>query len=428
MTKAISVKGVTKKFRLSNERYSSLKERVIHMGRTTHQEFVALNDISLDVEEGTTYGLMGHNGSGKSTLLKLIGGILQPTEGEIITHGRIAALLELGAGMQPDLTGRENIFLNGSILGLNKKELAKRFDEIVAFSELEKFIDTQVRFYSSGMYVRLGFAVAVNVDPDILLVDEVLAVGDELFQRKCIERVKQFQREGRTIIVVTHSVDQIRMIATGAAVLDHGNLIFQGEPVDAIREFRERLYIGDAPVEEAAPETGLVSVDGEPLIAGGIIAEEESLHHKKIRITGAGFSNPLDAESNKIRTGGALQAQISWETTEPVEDVSFSFEVYDSKGSLVFEASTVDKDQGVLDGNGNVWFSWKEIPLADGGYRANVGITSKDGGIIYDWLEAKYEFEVTNDFKTLGLLHLDVETEINVVEGNEKQNEELANG
>lgn len=427
MTKAISVKGVSKKFRLSSEKNQTLKERVIHMGKSTHNDFWALNDVSIDVEEGTTYGLMGHNGSGKSTLLKLIGGILQPTEGEIITHGRIAALLELGAGMQPDLTGRENIFLNGSILGLNKKELAKRFDEIVAFSELEKFIDTQVRFYSSGMYVRLGFAVAVNVDPDILLVDEVLAVGDELFQRKCIERVKQFQREGRTIIVVTHSVDQIRMMATGAAVLDHGNLIFEGEPVDAIREFRERLYIGDAPVE-AAPEPGLVSVDGEPLISGGVIEEEQSLHHKKIRITGAGFSNPLDVESNKIRTGGALQAQISWETTEPVEDVMFSFEVYDSKGSLVFEASTADKDQSNLDGTGNVWFLWREIPLADGGYRANVGITSKDGGIIYDWLEAKYEFEVTNDFKTLGLLHLDVETEINVVEGNEKQNEELANG
>ncbi len=427
MTKAISVKGVSKKFRLSSERHQTLKERVIHMGKSTHNDFWALNDVSIDVEEGTTFGLIGHNGSGKSTLLKLIGGILQPTAGEIVTHGRIAALLELGAGMQPDLTGRENIFLNGSILGLNKKELEKRFDEIVAFSELEKFIDTQVRFYSSGMYVRLGFAVAVNVDPDILLVDEVLAVGDELFQRKCLERVKQFQREGRTIIVVTHSVDQIRMIGTEAAVLDHGNLIFQGEPVDAIREFRERLFIGDTQADESVssdPEIAHSDDADGTVIVNGIIEDQLSIHHKKIRITGAGFSNPKETDSNKIRTGGALQAQISWETTEPVEDISFSFEVYDSYGALVFEASTHDTDSGALSGMGNVWFFWDDIPLADGTYRANVGITSHDGGVVYDWLEAKYEFEVTNDFKTLGLLHIPVRTEIAIV----KNDEELANG
>jgi ABC-2 type transport system ATP-binding protein len=397
------------------------------MGKSTHNDFWALKDINIDIEEGTTFGLIGHNGSGKSTLLKLIGGILQPTSGEIITRGRIAALLELGAGMQPDLTGRENIFLNGSILGLSKKELTKKFDEIVAFSELEKFIDTQVRFYSSGMYVRLGFAVAVNVDPDILLVDEVLAVGDELFQRKCLERVKQFQREGRTIIVVTHSVDQIRMIGTQAAVLDHGNLIFQGDPVDAIREFRERLFVGDKPSAEIiAPDPEIAKSDDADgtVIVNGIIEDQASIHHKKIRITGAGFSNPKDAESNMIRTGGALQAQISWETTEAVENVSFSFEVYDSYGALVFEASTHETNSGILEGIGNVWFFWDEIPLADGTYRANVGITSHDGGIVYDWLEAKYEFEVTNDFKTLGLLHLPVTTEINVIDSKE----ELANG
>jgi len=427
MGSAISVRGVSKKFRLSSERHNTLKERVIHMKKSTHNDFWALKDVSLEVEEGTTFGLIGHNGSGKSTLLKLIGGILQPTSGEIITHGRIAALLELGAGMQPDLTGRENIFLNGSILGLSKKELSKKFDEIVAFSELENFIDTQVRFYSSGMYVRLGFAVAVNVDPDILLVDEVLAVGDELFQRKCLERVKEFQREGRTIIVVTHSVDQIRKIGTKAAVLNHGDLIFTGEPADAIREFREKLFIGDSQVDEVlAPDPEIAQSDDADgtVIVNGVIQEGESLHYKKIRITGAGFTNPKDTDSNKIRTGGDLQAQISWETSEPVGDLRFSFEVYDTYGALVFEASTHEVASGILDGVGNVWFFWKDIPLADGTYRANVGITSHDGGIVYDWLEAKYEFEVTNDFKTLGLLHLPVNVEINQID----TKEELANG
>ncbi len=435
MSPAISVKNVSKRFRLQNEKYNSLKERVIHIGKKSYDDLWALNDVSFDIEEGSTFGLIGHNGSGKSTLLKLVGGILQPTSGEIVTKGRIAALLELGAGMQQDLTGRENIFLNGAILGLSQKELAKRFDEIVAFSELDKFIDTQVRFYSSGMYVRLGFAIAVNVDPDILLVDEVLAVGDELFQRKCIERVKQFQREGRTIVVVTHSVDQIRMIAGGAAVLDHGKLVFTGEPADAIREFREKLFAGDAPkdnsiesgsaeaaVDAVAEEQEKVSEHDEISTLGPVgefpasTGEHVPGAQKKIRITGAGFTNPKDVESNHIRTGGALQAQISWEASSPVHNVIFSFEVYDTQGNLAFEATSREKDFGTLSGIGNVWFTWAEIPLADGTYRANVGITSEDGGVVYDWLEAKYTFEVTNDFRTLGMLHLPVQVELNQIE------------
>lgn len=437
MSPAISIRNVSKRFRLQHENYSSLKERVIHIGKKSYDDLWALNDVSFDIEEGSTFGLIGHNGSGKSTLLKLVGGILQPTSGEIVTKGRIAALLELGAGMQQDLTGRENIYLNGAILGLSRKELTKKFDEIVAFSELDKFIDTQVRFYSSGMYVRLGFAIAVNVDPDILLVDEVLAVGDELFQRKCIERVKQFQREGRTIVVVTHSVDQIRMIAGGAAVLDHGKLAFVGEPVDAIREFREKLFAGDARADvEESSEDETPELETDPGVKaqeaisehnqntqlapiGDFPTPEEmpgSDHHKKVRITGAGFTNPVDTASNHIHTGGALQAQISWEASIPVSEIVFSFEVYDNLGNFVFEASTRDKDSGTLEGIGNTWFMWKEIPLADGTYRANVGITSKDGGIVYDWLEGKYSFEVTNSHKTLGMLHLPVEFEINQIE------------
>src|SRR3954452_17214313 len=187
---AIEIRGVSKRFKLYHEHYSSLKEKVIHFGRTPYEPFMALQDIDFDVPFGATVGLLGHNGSGKSTLLKCVAGILQPTTGEITTRGRVAALLELGAGFNAELTGRENIFMNASILGLSNKDTAKIFDEIVAFAELEKFIDMQVRHYSSGMYIRLGFAVAVNVDPEILLVDEVLSVGDEAFQRKCIERVK----------------------------------------------------------------------------------------------------------------------------------------------------------------------------------------------------------------------------------------------
>lgn len=421
MGAAISVKNVSKRFRLQHEKYSSLKERIINVGKKSYDDLWALNDVSFDIEEGSTFGLIGHNGSGKSTLLKLVGGILQPTSGEIITKGRIAALLELGAGMQQDLTGRENIYLNGAILGLSVKELDKRFDEIVAFSELEKFIDTQVRFYSSGMYVRLGFAIAVNVDPDILLVDEVLAVGDELFQRKCYERVKNFQREGRTIVVVTHSVDQIRMIGDSAAVLDHGKLLYAGEPADAIRTFREKLFgvqdIGESreassgEVPQDTSDVTTISVEEKNLIAQGIDPAHVG-NRKKIKISEAAFCNPNEPTSYLIHTGGALQAQINWETTEPIGDVNFCFEVYDNLGNLVFEAFTRDEDSGVLDGSGYTLFLWDSIPLADGTYKVNAGITSRDGGTVYDWHEQKYIFEVTNDFKTFGTMHIPVHTEI----------------
>src|SRR6202522_1897741 len=238
---AVDVKDVSKRFRLAHGRYNSFKERLIHGGRGPTECFWALKKVSLQVKEGETVGILGRNGSGKSTMLKCICGVLQPTSGQVVVRGKLAGLLELGAGFQPDLTGRENIFLNGSLLGLSKTEVAKVFDDIVAFAELEHFIDNQVKFYSSGMYVRLGFGIAVNVDPDVLVIDEVLAVGDERFQRKCIERVKSFQREGRTILLVTHSPDQVRSICDRDVVLIHGDMVAEALPGEAVRIFREGL-------------------------------------------------------------------------------------------------------------------------------------------------------------------------------------------
>src|SRR4051794_23983703 len=214
----------------------------MHLGRIPYDDVWAVRDIDLTIEQGETVGLLGHNGSGKSTLLKCIAGILQPTSGEIRSVGRLAALLELGAGFHPDLTGRENVYLNASLLGLHRRDVERKFDEIVAFAELEQFIDNQVKYYSSGMYVRLGFAVAVNMEPDVLLVDEVLAVGDEAFQRKCMDRVKQFQREGRTIVFVTHDAERVRQICERAIVLEDGRIVAEGKPGEAIRTLRETLF------------------------------------------------------------------------------------------------------------------------------------------------------------------------------------------
>ena len=238
---AVRVEGVAKKFRLYHERAYSLKERIVNFRRARYEEFWALKDVSLEIAHGETAGLVGPNGSGKSTLLKLTAGIIRPTAGRIETHGRIASLLELGAGFHPDLTGRENVYLNASILGLTRKETDRHFDEIVAFSELETFIDTQVRHYSSGMYIRLGFAVAIHVNPQILIVDEVLAVGDESFQKKCLDRIRQFQSEGRTIVFVTHALGTVEDVCNRAFLLYQGRLAHEGDPREVVGEYRRRV-------------------------------------------------------------------------------------------------------------------------------------------------------------------------------------------
>jgi ABC-2 type transport system ATP-binding protein len=232
------VAQLSKRFVIRKDK--SIKERIVNaaLSRQHREDFWALRDVDLSVASGTTVGLIGPNGSGKSTLLKAIGGIIQPTSGTVRRRGRLAALLELGAGFHPDLTGRDNVYLNASILGLSRRQTDQHFDDIVAFSGIEKFIDTQVKFYSSGMYVRLAFAVAVHVDPDVLLVDEVLAVGDEPFQRKCMERIKRFQHEGRTIVLVTHALDQVVDICTRAVVLEPGRVVVDGTPREATRVLR----------------------------------------------------------------------------------------------------------------------------------------------------------------------------------------------
>ena len=235
----IKVNDVSKRFVIRKDK--SLKERIVNFGRSKkHKEdFYALQDVSMEITSGETVGLVGHNGSGKSTLLKTLGGILQPTSGVVERRGQLAALLELGAGFHPDLTGRENVYLNGSILGLSNERIAEVFDSIVDFSEISEFIDTQVKFYSSGMYVRLAFAVAIHVDPDILLVDEVLAVGDEPFQRKCMDKIRQFQQEGRTIVIVSHSAEQIRDVCDRVIVLKRGHVIFDGETDAGLQALQE---------------------------------------------------------------------------------------------------------------------------------------------------------------------------------------------
>jgi ABC-type polysaccharide/polyol phosphate transport system ATPase subunit len=236
----IVVDGLWKKFRLFTDRNQSVKGQLVTRSRARYKDFWALKDASFTVESGESLGIIGANGCGKSTLLKCLTGIYQPTKGKVAIDGRVSALIELGAGFHPELTGRENIFLNSSILGLNQKEIRNRLDDIVEFAGLEDFIDSPVKVYSSGMTVRLGFAVAANADPDILLVDEVLAVGDEAFQQKCFEHLARFKRNGGTIVLVSHALDQIRQVCDRAIWINKGEV-----QVDAPSATSINAYLAD---------------------------------------------------------------------------------------------------------------------------------------------------------------------------------------
>jgi ABC-2 type transport system ATP-binding protein len=396
---AVDVKDVSKRFRLAQGRYNSLKERVIHGGRAPTEEFWALKDVALQVREGETVGILGRNGSGKSTLLKCICGVLQPTTGTVVVRGKLAGLLELGAGFQQDLTGRENIYLNGSLLGMSKKEVDRVFDAIVDFSELEAFIDGAVKFYSSGMYVRLGFAVAVNVDPDILVIDEVLAVGDERFQRKCIDRVKQFQQEGRTILLVTHSPDQVRAICDRAIVLSHGNVVSEALPGEAVRIFREGLLEegGALAVPEEQPEERPIEVTLGP-----------DVEHP-VRITYAAHTYPRFEEVPYLSTGDELTIGVGYHASIATDDVVFSLELRDNDGNCFMRTDTdiLGMRFDLPVGPGLVNFCLADIPLLDGTFSYSVGVLSK-GGVLFDWKEPGGSFDVMSPGKATGFITMPV--------------------
>ncbi len=429
MANAVEVRGVSKRFRLHHDK--SMKERVLSIGRSSREEFYALRDIDLDIAVGSTVGLLGHNGSGKSTLLKCIAGILAPTTGTIRRVEKIAALLELGAGFQQDLTGRENVFLNGAILGMSRRDLEKRFDDIVAFSELEQFIDSQVKHYSSGMYVRLGFAIAVNVDPELLLIDEVLAVGDEAFQRKCLERVREFQREGRTIVFVTHAPDLVRQICDRAVVLDHGRMVLDGAPGEAVRSFREHLFSGDALAVETvtkgrARHTG--AVERARATAPSLMEQRRNL---KVRITDVIFEHPGLADGRSyLLPHEPLGIRVLYDAEDRVEDVMFGIAIYDVKGINLFGANTkiLGLDVPPADGPGEIRFSFADVPLLDGTYLVTLAIQTRDEGVVYDWHEQQWQFEVMNPDRTGGIVAMPLMVEVVPGPGHTTSAEKLAQG
>ena len=370
MSIAIEIADVSKRFRMYREKPSSLKQRILS-GRVRAEDFWALRDVSFDVAEGEFFALIGQNGSGKSTLLKVIAGILRPSEGVVRQRGRIAGLLELGAGFHPELTGRENVYLNAAFLGLSHRKTDAVYDDIVEFAELREFMDTAVKFYSSGMLVRLGFACAVHVDPEVILIDEVLAVGDEAFQARCLDRVRTFQKEGRTIVLVTHALDMARQLCDRAAMLDHGVIHAIGGPDQVVREMRRTILKHDL---EFAREEG----------------------SREIEILGGSLYRGSDPLAGALAPGDCVTLQVDLKANEPVDDPIVSFALHDGANNFVFGSDTAQQrvDLGRVDGKRRVRFELGPVPFTGGQYWVTVGVHSRDNQRVYHVQDQRYSFEV----------------------------------
>ena len=379
----IRVSGVSKSFNIRKDK--SLKERLVNARRSREnaETFWALRDIDFELGAGRTLGLIGHNGSGKSTLLKVIGGILTPDEGFVERRGRLAALLELGAGFHGDLTGRENVYLNAAILGLSRAQTDQYFDTIVDFSGIERFIDTPVKVYSSGMYVRLAFSVAVHVDPELLLVDEVLAVGDEAFQRKCMERIKQFQREGRTIVFVTHGLDQVRQLCDRVIMLESGRVVVDGSPVEALRRFRDQY------AEEAGTD---------PEVGGD----------QRVRILSTTITDAHGAPVDRFAPGDDLGIELEVEADERVEDLVVGTALLNHLDLTVYGTNTALMGERLppLEGRRRVRFVFGRIPLVEGQYFVTVAVHPRVGPE-YHRLDRTVAFKVYSSSDQDGVVHME---------------------
>jgi ABC-type polysaccharide/polyol phosphate transport system ATPase subunit len=449
MTPAINVVNVSKVYRryAQKKQFATLKSAILSgslLGDLKPDEtFQALRGVSFQVPKGCTYGVIGRNGSGKSTLLKCVAGITRPTEGDVIVDGRISALIELGAGFHPEISGRENIFINGIMLGLTKKEIQYRFDEIVEFAEMQDFIDAPVKTYSSGMYMRLGFAVAVHVDPDVLLVDEVLAVGDQGFTHKCLDKFAEFRRRNKSILLVTHSLDLVEKFCDVAHWLDHGLTKGEGDPkrvvaayvidvedseenelakaeavrvaasakdvggnfssaeggegANVITELDANVETGEGPATEEAqgPKDGFKSDEGR-------------WGTREIEITNVSLSGPDGEAGHVFQSGDAIQIRMDVASKERITDFVFGLGLFNADNVCVYGTNTnlEEFQPSEIDGSGIVTFTIDKLDLVEGTYRLDLAAHKADG-YPYDYHRLLYTFRVKSRIRDVGIYRPD---------------------
>ena len=385
----ISVEHVSKKFRLYHEKNQYLKSTLLSGKRARYEDFWAVNDVSFEVSTGSTFGIIGSNGSGKSTLLKCIAGILFPEKGSITTRGRTAALLELGSGFHPDLSGRENVYLNGALLGLTRQELERRFDEIVDFAGLDEFIDTPVKNYSSGMAVRLGFAVAINVDPEILIIDEVLAVGDASFQQKCYQKIESFRRDGKTIIFVSHGLSDVTTLCSQVLWMDKGRAKAIGRSVDLVSDY---LGASHNVIHKTDETSGERWGNNEYTV-------------EKVQI--------LDANGQQtvvVHTNRAMTVRIHYKKNSDITDVIAGLRISHLHGTQVFATNSRRRgaELGLFGKEGYVDLHIPRIPMLTGTFQISVDLSDSSELYTYDHWGQCATFDVLqNTIQDEGLVTID---------------------
>jgi ABC-type polysaccharide/polyol phosphate transport system ATPase subunit len=405
---AIEVRGVRKTYRRYSRRrqFATLKSALLS-GRVLSdlrpdETFDALKGVSFDVAAGRTFGIVGRNGSGKSTMLKLIAGIGRPTEGAVVVKGRVSALIELGAGFHPEISGRENVYINGMMLGLTKREVAARFDEIVAFAELEDFIDAPVKTYSSGMYLRLGFAVAIHVDPDVLLVDEVLAVGDEAFTHKCLDKFAEFKRRGRTVLLVTHALDLVTRFCDEALWLDSGVARSQGDPkrvVDAylldVAGVENQAIAAAEPAEPSASPSHSSDMSQ---------AVEGRWGSREVEIGAVEFVGRGGEPAHLFQSGEPMEIRLQVRAREPVSDLVFGVGIFNADGVCCYGTNTDIEGaaSGAMNGDGQVTFTIDRLDLVEGSYKIDVAAHRKNGAP-YDYHRLMHTIRVVSAIKETGI-------------------------
>jgi len=420
MTPAIELTDVTKIYRrYGGRQFSTLKSallrRSILRDLRPQETFPALRSVSFSVPRGQTLGVIGRNGSGKSTALKLVAGITKPTSGTVRVQGRISALIELGAGFHPEISGRENVFINGIMLGLSRREVQQRFDEIVEFAELTDFIDAPVKTYSSGMYMRLGFAVAIHVDPEVLLVDEVLAVGDEGFTHKCLDKFAEFKRRNKTILLVTHSLGMVERFCDEALWLDRGEKRGVGDPkrvigayvTDVERQEERLLSAGDARVQR---ESGgaVHAAEGPVEVTSSAVdmaqVPEGRWGSGQVQISDVGLIGDAQQPTHIFHTGEAVTVRLAVRAMAPVTDVVFGVGIFNAEGLCVYGTNTdiEEYDSLAVAADAQVDFHIEALELVEGTYKLDVAVHKRDGAP-YDYHRLLYTFRVKSRLKDVGV-------------------------